>query len=63
MIEFAVDELKKENLLENGDNITTSLSNIPRREAIKRLGLSSALALPLSASLAVPTSAQVVRYS
>jgi len=57
MIEFAVDELQKENLLENGDNITTSLSNIPRREAIKRLGLSSALALPLIASLAVPPAA------
>ena len=61
MIEFAVDELKKENLLEDGNNITTSLSNIPRREAIKRLGLSSALALPLIASLAVPMSAQVVQ--
>ncbi|NJM52507.1 MAG: hypothetical protein HC846_03380 [Blastocatellia bacterium] len=57
-VEFAVEELRKENLLENSAEVITNISNLSRREAIRRIGLSSALMLPIISSVIAPTALQ-----
>jgi hypothetical protein len=53
---LALEQLKKDNLLENKDEITGKFAGVSRREAIRKIGLGSAVALPIVASLVVPTS-------
>lgn len=53
---LALEQLKKENLLENGNEIVGRFAGVSRREAIRKIGLGSAVALPIIASLVVPTS-------
>ena len=55
---LAIDELKRANLLENSKNIPLNFAGLSRREAIKRVGLASMLAIPLITGLSVPTAAQ-----
>lgn len=57
-INLGLDELKRANLLENGANLPVYLEGVSRREAIKRVGLASALAIPLITALSAPTAAQ-----
>ncbi len=53
---LALEQLKKENLLENKSEITGKFTGVSRRDAIRKIGLGSAIALPIVASLVVPTS-------
>lgn len=55
VIFLALDLLKKENLLE--ENFSSPLEGMKRREVIKKIGLTSVIALPLISSLMAPTSA------
>jgi hypothetical protein len=57
LIFLALDELKKENLIEEDKSFSSPFAGISRREAIKKVGLSSMIALPLIASVIVPTAA------
>lgn len=54
---LALDLLKKENLLSNADNVKPDFGGVTRREAIKKAGLASMIALPVIASLIAPTAA------
>lgn len=54
-IAFALEQLKKDNLLENAREIKTGLEDSSRREIIKKLGIASMIALPVVASLIAPT--------
>lgn len=58
IVMFTLDELSNHNLL--GENVSTSrfLAGVSRREVIKRIGLSSIVALPLITSVSMPTAAQ-----
>lgn len=58
VVEFAIEQLKKENLLERGDKIRLKISNLSRREAIRKIGLSSAIMLPIISSVIAPTVAE-----
>ena len=51
---FALDELQKQNLIEN--NYISPLKGIKRREVIKKIGLASMIALPIISSIVAPTS-------
>lgn len=51
---LAVYGLKKENLLEKID-FPNIFNGVPRREAIKKIGLSSMVALPIVSSMIAPT--------
>lgn len=53
LIFFALDELKKEKLIE--DNYVSPFKGIKRREVIKKIGLASMIALPVIVSLMAPT--------
>lgn len=58
LVWLAVNELNKENLLENNGQISSNLNKLPRREAIRKIGLASMIALPLISSLIAPTAAE-----
>ncbi len=51
---LALDGLKKENLIENETQISTPFEGLSRREAIRKVGLGSMIALPLISSLIAP---------
>lgn len=52
---LAIDQLNKDELLK--EKVTLKFDGISRREVIKKVGLTSMIALPIVASLAVPNSA------
>ena len=55
LVWLALGQLKKENLLENGLDITISYGGKTRREVIKQVGLASLVALPIISSIIAPT--------
>ncbi len=52
---LALGELKKANLLENGDDLKNSFDGLSRREIVKKVGLASMIALPLITCVVAPT--------
>ena len=58
LVELCIEQLHRESLLDNNCDLTTSLTGLSRREAIKRIGLSTAIALPIVASIAAPSAVQ-----
>jgi hypothetical protein len=54
---LALDGLKKENLIENETQFSTLFEGLSRREAIRKVGLGSMIALPMISSLIAPTAA------
>lgn len=52
---LALEQLRKENLIENKTEISSLYQGISRREIIRRVGLASMVALPLVSSLVAPT--------
>lgn len=58
LIWLALNQLKKEKLLENGDELPDYFAGRSRREVIKKLGLSCLAALPIIATVTSPTAAQ-----
>lgn len=57
IIFLAIDELKKGNLIENGEKYDFPVAGMSRREALKKAAFTSLVALPLISSLTVPTAA------
>lgn len=57
---LGLEELRRSHLLLEPDNATQwfPLTGMSRREAVRRIGLGAAIALPLVASLAVPTAVE-----
>ncbi len=51
---LALDQLKKENLIENKDEIVADFNGMSRREVIRKVGFASVVALPLISSLVAP---------
>lgn len=51
---LALEQLKKDNLLENAAEVSTDFGGLSRREVIKKVGLGSLIALPLISSLVAP---------
>lgn len=57
LIWLALDQLKKENLIENSDELASHFSGMSRREAIKKVGLATMIALPIVTGLVAPKAA------
>lgn len=57
LIWLALDELKKNNLLANAQEISSDFNGMNRREVIRKIGLTSLVALPIISSLIAPTAA------
>jgi hypothetical protein len=58
LIWLALEQLKKENLIEENSVESSPFIGMKRREIIKKVGLSTLLTLPLIVSLTTPTAAQ-----
>lgn len=52
---LALDQLKRENLLTNGEVLDVSFDGLSRRDVIRKVGLASMVALPLISSVIAPT--------
>jgi hypothetical protein len=57
LIYLALDQLRDDKLIETDASFASPFGNVSRREAIKKVGLASLVALPLISSLAAPSSA------
>jgi hypothetical protein len=55
---LALDQLKKENLIENKDEVAIDFNGMSRREVIKKVGMGAMIALPIVSSLVAPTAAK-----
>lgn len=55
---LALEQLKKDNLLEDSTEIIVPFEGLSRREVIRKVGLASLVALPVVASLVAPTAVQ-----
>lgn len=55
LVWLALDQLKKENLLENSEDIVSNFDGMSRREVIKKVGLGTMIALPVISGLVAPT--------
>jgi Coenzyme PQQ synthesis protein D (PqqD) len=55
---FALNQLKKEKLLENCDQLPNHFAGISRREVIKKIGVGCLAALPIIGIVSIPTAAQ-----
>jgi hypothetical protein len=60
LVRLAIDQLKKENLLENSEEIQIELAGLSRREMIRQAGLASAAALPVISALVAPSAAMAL---
>jgi hypothetical protein len=58
LIWLALDQLKKENLIENSEELETKFEGMTRREAVRKVGMASLIALPVIAAITAPTMAQ-----
>lgn len=58
LVWLAIDQLKKEKLLANGEELNSKLEGVNRRDVIKKIGLGTMVALPIIAGLAAPRAAQ-----
>ena len=54
VIWLALDQLKKESLLTNGEVLEPSFNRLSRREVIRKVGFTSMIALPLISSVIAP---------
>lgn len=57
LVWLALQNLEKENLLGNSEELTDVLANLSRREIVKKVGLASMVALPIIASVIAPSPA------
>jgi hypothetical protein len=57
LVWLALDQLKEENLLENKEELVSNFNGMSRREAIRKVGLGTMIALPFVAGLVAPTAA------
>lgn len=55
---LAIDGLKKDELLIENENIEITFNGLSRREMIRKVGLATAVALPIVSSLVAPAAAQ-----
>jgi len=55
LVWLALEQLKKEKLIANGEEVVSNFAGMSRREVIKKVGLGTMIALPLVSSLVAPT--------
>lgn len=58
LVWFALSQLKEEGLLANKEGFSNNFKGLSRREVVRKIGLTSAVAIPVIASLIAPIAAQ-----
>lgn len=56
LVWLAIDQLKKENLIANKEELENKFEGMSRREVIKKVGLGTMIALPVVAGMVAPSS-------
>ena len=54
---LVIEELKKDNLFKNKDQLNNHFNGLSRREIVKKVGLATMIALPIITSVAAPSAA------
>lgn len=54
LVWFAIDQLKKEKLIANSEELANNFEGLNRRQVIKKVGLASMIALPIVAGMVAP---------
>ncbi len=54
LVRFAITQLEKQELLENKEDFSNGFNGLSRREVVKKIGLTSMIALPIVTSLVAP---------
>lgn len=54
LVWLALEQLKKEKLIANGEEVVSNFAGMSRREVIKKVGMGTMIALPLVSSLVAP---------
>ncbi len=54
LVWLAIDQLEKDGLIENQDNLNNKFEGLSRREVIRKVGFTSMVALPIVSSLVAP---------
>lgn len=54
LVLFAIRELNKKGLIENGEGVSNGFEGLSRREIVRRVGFASMVALPIVLSIAAP---------
>jgi hypothetical protein len=54
-VQLALEQLKKDNLLENSSEVSINFGGLSRREVIRKVGFATLVALPIVSSLIAPT--------
>lgn len=54
---LAIDQLKNNNLIENSGELNSGFEGMNRRKVVKKIGLSTMIALPMISALVAPTAA------
>lgn len=60
LVWFALDQLGRDNLLEEGMTTPPSMAGMTRRQMVRAMGFAAAIAIPVVTSIIVPTTAQAV---
>lgn len=57
VVRLALDDFKKENLLQENERFATDFNGLSRRQVIRKIGLASMIALPVIYSIVAPSAA------
>lgn len=60
---FVIDQLKKDNLMENANELPNPFQGLKRRDIIKRIGLATMISLPFITSIVAPKAANAASSS
>jgi len=60
LVWFALDQLGRDNLLEEAMTAPASMAGMTRRQMVRAMGLAAAIAVPVVTSIIAPTTAQAV---
>lgn len=57
LVEFTIEQIEQNGLLNQSESIQTQFAKLSRREAVRRIGFSGVVALPIITAFIAPTSA------
>lgn len=60
LVWLALDQLKKEKLIANSEEVISNFEGMSRRDVVKKIGLASVIALPVITSLIAPSAVYAV---
>jgi len=63
LVGLSVDQFRRDELLENGDQIISNLTGLSRRELIRKVGFATVIAMPIVSSIVAPNASMAQSMS